>query len=350
MKRSNCFILITVLYLLSLQAWPNLMAVDDVLILKNGDRITGEIKKLERGNVHIDADYGDNIFIIEWEKVDRVESEQKFVIQTSEGSRFGGPVQTDPNKPSRILIEDSGQTIPLEQEEVVSIKPVDEGFWGRFSTSIDFGLSLTKANENKQINTRASASYLTENWALDGNINSLFNSQKEAPRTRRNEITTNYRNFLTRRWFGLAFGSFLQSDELFLDLRSTTGGGVGRYFVQTNKWSFALLGGGAYTNENYFDDIDPELGKSDQNSGEAFAGVELNGFNLGDLSIVSQFVAFPSLTQSGRIRMNFNTDFKWDLPKDLYFSVGFSNNFDSSPPKDNPKNDYVFSTSVGWSH
>ena len=41
-------------------------AGEDVLVLKNGDHLTGEIKKLVGGDIHIDADYGENIFIIDW--------------------------------------------------------------------------------------------------------------------------------------------------------------------------------------------------------------------------------------------------------------------------------------------
>ena len=97
-------------------------------------------------------------------------------------------------------------------------------------------------------------------------------------------------------------------------------------------------------NENYFDEA------SNGNSAEAIAGIELNGFNLGDLNLLTRYIVFPSLTDSGRVRMDFTTDLKWDLPKDLYFSMGFSTNYDSRPPADTPKNDYIYSSSVGWSY
>jgi hypothetical protein len=144
----------------------------------------------------------------------------------------------------------------------------------------------------------------------------------------------------------VTFGNFLQSDELELDLRSTIGGGVGRYLVQNNRWLLSINGGGAWTNENFEDPL-----VSKKNSGEALGAIEFNAFNIGDLNILAQFSVFPSLSELGRVRMNFRNDFKWDLPQDLYFSVGFTNNFDSSSPTDGTsRNDYVFSTSVGWSH
>ncbi len=325
-----------------------LVADDDILILKNGDRITGKIKKLEQGNIHVDADYGDNVFIIEWKEVERVESTQDFVVQTSRGRRFTGSIQTDPADSSRVLIEEAGQTVPVEQNVMVSVKPVDQGFWGRFGTSIDFGLSLTKANETKQFTTRASVSYLTEDWSLEANLNTLRNARQGVPNTKRTESGVNFRNFITERWFGIAFGHFLQSDELELNLRSTIGGGAGRYLIQTNRWSFSLLGGAAWVNEDFFENVQSAAGN--KNSGDAFGGVEVNGFNLGDLNILTRFAVFPSVTDPGRVRMNFETDFKWDLPKDLYFSVGFTTNYDSAPPTNAPPSDYILNTSIGWSY
>ncbi len=120
---------------------------------------------------------------------------------------------------------------------------------------------------------------------------------------------------------------------------------MGRYLVRNNRWLLSINGGGAWTNENFEDPL-----VSNRNSGESLGAIELNAFNIGDLNILALFSVFPSLSEPGRVRMNFRNDFKWDLPQDLYFSVGFTSNFDSSPPTDTPRNDYIFSTSIGWSH
>ncbi len=204
----------------------------DVIVLKNGDRISGKVKKLENGDVHIDADYGGNIFIIHWEEVERIEiptaSPAHFSVVTSGEDRLSGSIRTGPEVSTPVLVEGEGATVPLEHSELVSLTPINAGFWGRFGTSVDFGLSLTKANETKQFNTRATVSYLTDDWSLEGNVDSLFNSRQNVEDTKRNEFGTNFRYFLTDRWFSVTFGNFLQSDELQLNLRSSIGGAVRR--------------------------------------------------------------------------------------------------------------------------
>jgi hypothetical protein len=197
------------------------------------------------------------------------------------------------------------------------------------------------------MSTRASAGYLTERWSANFLADALRNVRSETDTTRRTEIGGDYRRFFSGRWFAQGNANFLQSTELQLDLRSTVGGGAGNYLVRNNRWLLAALGGVAWTNENYTD-LDPSL--NDKDSAEGFAGVELNAFDIGRVDILSSFTVVPSLTESGRVRMDFRTDFQWELVKDLFFRVGFTDNYDSAPQGDAPSNDYVFSTSVGWSH
>jgi hypothetical protein len=103
--------------------------------------------------------------------------------------------------------------------------------------------------------------------------------------------------------------------------------------------------------ENYEDvPDDPTRSKADQNSAEAVGAVELNIFDIGDLELFTVFSVFPSLSEFGRVRMDFNSDLRYEFISDFNISLGFTNNYDSSPPVDTPKNDYVFATAIGWSY
>lgn len=211
-----------------------LLAADDVVILKNGDRITGEVKRLNNGDLEIDPPYGENIFIIDWNEVERIESKANFIAQTSVGDYVTGSVRTDPDDSNQVLVEGETHVFPIAQTELVYLKPVDEGFWGRLSASVDFGLSLTKANNTRQMNTRGTVGYLTENWSANVLIDALRNVRNDADTTKRTEVGGDYRYYFAGNWFALGTANFLQSNELQLDLRSTVGGGVGNYLVRNN--------------------------------------------------------------------------------------------------------------------
>src|SRR5215469_2831831 len=66
----------------------------DVIIMSNGDRLTGTIKRLEAGVLYFGFDYADGDLSIDWSKVVRVESKQLFIVKTQDGSVFVGNLTT----------------------------------------------------------------------------------------------------------------------------------------------------------------------------------------------------------------------------------------------------------------
>ena len=59
--------------------------VDDVVVLKNGDRLTGEIKGLQRGELKIKADYMAEAVRLDWARIERLESKSTFMISLVNG-------------------------------------------------------------------------------------------------------------------------------------------------------------------------------------------------------------------------------------------------------------------------
>ena len=81
---------------------------------------------------------------------------------------------------------------------------------------------------------------------------------------------------------------------------------------------------GVNNNEQFTDETES------RNSWEGFIGTELNLFNIGDLNLSTKLVAFPSFTDSGRWRSDFNLDVKYEMPfdDDFYIKVGTTVNYD----------------------
>src|SRR5271169_497823 len=64
----------------------------DLVVMKNGDRITCEIKNLDAGVLKVDLDYVDGAISIDWRKVARLESKFLFLVQLEDGSVYSGKV------------------------------------------------------------------------------------------------------------------------------------------------------------------------------------------------------------------------------------------------------------------
>ena len=210
-------------------------------------------------------------------------------------------------------------------------------------------MGLTAAKSKKTLNARAKAAYTGEKWFTGVQYDTLYDIQTDnetnnETKIKRIEFRFDSRRDISGKWFALGFANFLKSTEQQLDLRTTLGAGIGNYLVRNNRWLFSASAGANWANEKY---IDPVVEEKD--SAEAFAGIELDIFDIGDLDIYSSFHLIPSFTELGRLRMDLRTDFKWELIEDLFFRIGVSNNYDNKPPEGTPGNDYVLDTSVGWS-
>ena len=110
----------------------------------------------------------------------------------------------------------------------------------------------------------------------------------------------------------------MNSEEQGLDLRTTIGGGGGRYLTRTASLSiWRSAAGSAWTNENY---TDPALANKD--SAEAYVGSEFMTEKLKITDLITRFTWYPSLTISDRYRLAYRFDLDFNLPGDWYFQFG----------------------------
>ena len=71
-------------------------AKKDTIEFVNGDRITCEIIKLEKGYLYVKVDYVDGTVAMDWSKIRRIETSQDFVLSDKFNRRYTGAVDTLP--------------------------------------------------------------------------------------------------------------------------------------------------------------------------------------------------------------------------------------------------------------
>jgi hypothetical protein len=314
----------------------------DSLVFYNGDHLIGELKDMNRGVLVFETDYSDSDFKIEWDQIKLVYVYNYYLITISNGEIINGQFRSIDADSIEIVDGLDGKYRVLQQD-IVYIKKVEKDFWSRLDASIDIGFSFTKAQNVNQINGRSSLEYLANTWLANGFYNSVLTSQDSVPTIRRNEGEVSFRKFLRKDYFVFLSTNFLSNTEQRLDLRTTGQLGVGKYFVHSNRAHVSVGGGGAYVAEQFFDSE-----TENRRSWEVFVGAEINLFDIGDFSLKTTAIVFPSLTQSGRARVNYNFDAKYDLPLDFYISLGYSLNFDNEPAQGAARTDYVIQSSIGW--
>jgi hypothetical protein len=325
----------------------------DVVILKNGDHVTGEIKALARGKLSLSTDSMGTVSI-EWEDVERVTSQWVFEVETETGLRtFGSLAPAAEPKTMEIIGEGSRNT--LNQTSVVRLTQIEAGFLSRLEGYVDVGFNFARANRATQWTLGSEVKSRNEIRQLKATFSSFFNSTVSSDdptkvETTRNFLTVDITRFLPGRWLVTGLTSFNQNQELNLDLRSSFGGDLGRHVIQNNRSLLTVRAGAVFSNEQFAPtDMEPMGERRNNIEGSGTIVYELFVFQDPEIDIATTLTILPSLSNWGRLRADLDTRIKWELFKDFSWSVTLFDNYDSRPPEGNETNDFGINTSVGWS-
>lgn len=316
----------------------------DVIHLRNGDRITGEIKNVQRGQLKLSTD-SMGIIYIEWKDVTRVTSPELYVIELQDGTRFDGTFAAT-DQDNRLLLSYNDEERLVDMQSVVFVDPLklDSSRIKRWDGSVSAGFDFAKANNDTSLSGSFNARRRAEAFWLGLSGSVYSRSQDGSEDTLRATLGGIYRGLLERRWFWAGFGQLERNDELGIDLRSLGGAGYGRALVQTNRALWSAMGGLAVVNE--------------QRAGNEPAETNLEGvlqtqyeyftYDSPKTSLTATLTVFPSVTDAGRIRSNIDVALRRELVKDLFVELSFYDSYDSRPPDEGETNDYGIVTSLGY--
>src|SRR6476619_7172450 len=79
-------------------------AATDVVTMITGEKIVGEIKKVEKDVLTIETTYSDSDFKVEWDQIASIESDRQFLVETFNGRRLAGTLKVDPATKANVLI------------------------------------------------------------------------------------------------------------------------------------------------------------------------------------------------------------------------------------------------------
>lgn len=315
----------------------------DVVIFKNGDRLTGEVKKLDRGRLSFDTDATGTIDI-EWDEVRSVRTDQSIQVEVQSGARYYGHIKEAEND-FELLVETASGPIALSNSTVIAMNTIDsDGFRG-MDLSVSAGYNFTKASNVTQFNIGVDAAYRTRIRILSADFSSQISDSSNNDVSQRQSLGVNYTRLRSNRWLNDGGISFDQNDELGLNLRTSISAGGGRILRQTNNSMFMLKGGLKATRENNINQPD------DVDSLESYGEFtwEWYRYDSPELDWSTTLELIPSLTESGRVRGEFEATLSWEIFSDLFWALNFYNSYDNQPQSESgEENDYGITTSVSY--
>jgi hypothetical protein len=130
-KPAGLFILVLLL------AYPSFgKQKDDVVIMKNGDKFTGEIKGLQYGELIFKSEYMKDSVHLDWERVEVLESKDTYIVTLSDGQRITGIISRkaigrDDGQEFKISAGNSRLQVP--SPEVITIDQREASFWNQLT-------------------------------------------------------------------------------------------------------------------------------------------------------------------------------------------------------------------------
>jgi hypothetical protein len=312
---------IILLSLTSQLAWAE---KTDIVYLHNGDRITGEVKNLLRGKLEFSTDHMGTIHI-EWADIREIVSDTSQALELSNGQRFYGPLVKAEN-PDIVAVNTADGQVGLNTLDVITMYPVEASFWERLDLSVSLGFSWDKGSNVGKYNLGADAVYRLPESITRLGLNTEITTQENENDTTRSNLNANHMVVGKSKRFWTYYGSLEHNDELGIDLRAIGGAGYGWVPIRSQRNWFSLAAGLNVNSENPID------GTSETNLEAAGMLVyEYYKYSTPERTFKVNFVVFPSLTDFGRWRADFSTDFRFEFIEDLFWQLSLYASYDNQP-------------------
>lgn len=304
----------------------------DIIYLKNGDRVSGEIKDLVRGQMRLKTGAFGTIYV-RWEDVERITTDKRLQVELVNGQRYFGPALAG-DSPEKLLLQIKSEVETFDIDQVVFIQPIKVGDdrIGNLNNSLAVGFTYTKASDVTQWHINASTEYRTQRYQLSASYDSLITNNGVGPDSGRRNLAGSYYRLLENRWLWFGNASVQENDQLGVDGRILASGGVGRYVSQSQTHELLIAGGvsanfeKSVANTGSNDDADASL--------EGLMLLEWTYFKLrtpkSQVDISLDF--YPGLTDTDRQRGDLRVRYRQEFLEDLFWNLTYFDNFDTKPP------------------
>ena len=226
---------------------------NDTVYLKNGDRITGELKKFEYGLLNLSTDAMKTISI-EFDRINSIHSAKYFEIRLNSGTKYFGHLQKS-DVMSTVNIVTVTDTIPKRLWDIVLIMPIKSSFFQKIDGSVDLGLTYTKASNVFQYSLNSQVTYRTTYYSSRFSVESILTDDGTEV-TKNNTLRFTLSHLLPNKRYTRISAQVQQNTELNLDYRAQLGYGFGYDITRNNAFLFTVLGGLVANQEKTLETVD----------------------------------------------------------------------------------------------
>jgi putative salt-induced outer membrane protein YdiY len=222
----------------------------DEVYLKNGDRLTGELLRMEGGKLIFQTSYAGEV-TIQWVEVASLRTEEPIqVILTDDTAVEGATVATDEGK-MKLKTGKLEEPASFELADVQAINPKPKPAV-KIKAGVHAGLSTERGNTDTD-NYNLLGDFVARTEKSRFTTHGEYNQEKSdgIDTTKNWNILGRYDYFISEQWFAYGNAQFEHDEFADLDLRSSFSGGLGYQIFETDTLNLSVGAGPGYVDENY---------------------------------------------------------------------------------------------------
>ena len=315
---------------------PTIVAAD-VLYLKNGDRITGEIKRIWDDEVTIEPEYSDE-FQVDLPLVARIESDREFEIEMPDGTDVVAMMRGADEAGDQLLIID-GESVAVPLGELREVDEPDDYY--DWEVLIDYSLSVNDGNTDS-LNSRLAGEGMFKHGDHRhiGRVVQVLEEQDSTTTKDQTVVTYGYNFLFNDPWFFAANVQVERDPIRQLERRLTANAGIGRdIWNDPDRLLNVQIGAGF---------LDEEIGLEKETSSVAAWLLRFRHDFFGDdLQIFHNHSLVETIEGRDNTIIKTSTGFRYEISDLLYLNVSFDWDHESQPAGLAETTDKTFAIGAG---
>jgi putative salt-induced outer membrane protein YdiY len=233
-------------------------ATADVLVFRNGDRISGRVMHKHNTALVFETPHAGTINV-NWADIRTLATDKPVVLMIRDDDALSTEI-LDTGPEGQVVLRNSQRSIPLQDITFINPTPEQSGVGIVYNGRANLAATDTQGNTtNRRLYAETAFAARTRDYRY--NIGAKINQQEDFGKQTASswQIDGNYDWFLDKRTFRYVRSSFEHDRFKDIDLRSTVGGGYGLQLAENPRTNISIRGGLDYVavehtttaNENY---------------------------------------------------------------------------------------------------
>ncbi len=325
-------------------AWSFDRDKSDVVVLRNGNNINGDIVYLRFGILQVSTnDMG--TLNIEWPSVRSISSKFSFAVETTEGVKLYGLIDTSSDG-KEVIIREGETATKISLANVERIDQYSPSFLKRINGNLAVGFSYSKSSAISVGSVNFDSNYRSTSNDVSLAFSSNSTKDTDGSTTSRNLISTTVLFLRQSRNFWGLVGSAERDQELGIDARLVGGAVLGRRLVQAS-WTELTGTIGVVAAQEW---IAGSSAADTSTEGVIGASWRVFKFSAPETTLQFDLQVYPSISDTGRYRATGDFSLTHKLIGDLTVGVTGYLSYDNKPPVATAEtSDYGVTFNLGYS-